>query len=90
MYGRCMLEKCFNGTHIYYLVRSYKHMRISYTHIHLYLQYLYNTTEEHLLSPKRTSVIPYRTPAYRSRRVMKGTVTYVGMGREEKKMKKKQ
>lgn len=81
-----MSENCFNGTHIYYLVRSYyKHMLILYTHIHLYLQYLYNTTEEHLLSLKRTLVIPYRTPAYRSRRVMKGTVTYVGMGREEKK-----
>lgn len=41
--------------------------------------------EERLLSPKRTLVIPYRTPADRSRRIMKGTVTYVEREGKRKK-----
>jgi hypothetical protein len=52
---------------------------------------IYNIhTEEHLLSPKRTLVISYRTPVDRSRRVMKGTVTYVEREGKKKILEKKQ
>lgn len=75
-------------------VHARTHAR-AYTRSHIPLGSILNVsvynihTEEHLLSPKRTLVISYRTPADRSRRVMKGTVTYAERGGKEKKYEKK-
>lgn len=74
---------------------THTHVARAHTHVHTSLGSILNVsvynihTEEHLLSPKRTLVISYRTPADRSRRVMKGTVTYTERGGKEKNMEKK-
>lgn len=78
LYNRLDLKIIFDATLTHTTLSSI--INVSMYNIH---------TEEHLLSPKRTLVISYRTPADRSRRVMKGTVTYAERGGNEKNMEKK-